>query len=350
MPGMEKYADYVLPYKGYYSAGGICRVRLYRPAGDEEGYRYRRVALLSDLPENDNTTVTNMVEVLCCEVALDRALPEGTLFVEHVHREEGESDTGGLSEVWSLVEFAPPGWQERAGEAAGLPYRLARFGAGASRPSYGSPTWSHVSREEMGRIMGENAGLLLAWEPMPARPVMYEARRNSEAERLREAESFRGCPGDGGEPELTPVFSPGKVMDGLSLEDLACGLPGITEQAVILKRKSDPYSPQARGEAHTNVERRVSGGGHEWGYLGSGPSNLALDILAALVPAGADGMPSVDAPGGACSATAWRLRHPFKEQVLARLPYEGGVIDASRIWEWMASAFSEEGSGTDAAL
>lgn len=78
-----------------------------------------------------------------------------------------------------------------------------------------------------------------------------------------------------------------------------------------------------------------SPGGFEWGYGGSGPTDLALNILNAFVPPGADGRRPNKCWDGCCSVTAWELRHEFTNAFLAALPWEGGVLEGWRIREWI---------------
>jgi hypothetical protein len=87
------------------------------------------------------------------------------------------------------------------------------------------------------------------------------------------------------------------------------------EGNVVLKRLPD-------GRVATNVERLVirhSPSGFEWGYGGSGPADLALNIL--LMFTDAD--------------TADRLYQDFKWQFVAKLPPEGGVIKGDDIRAWI---------------
>lgn len=60
---MKKTHDYVHYYRGYWSDGGKCRIRIYR----EE--RQDPVAICSQLPEDNNPSVTNMTEYLAAEVS-----------------------------------------------------------------------------------------------------------------------------------------------------------------------------------------------------------------------------------------------------------------------------------------
>jgi hypothetical protein len=85
---------------------------------------------------------------------------------------------------------------------------------------------------------------------------------------------------------------------------------------VVLKR-------DANGTAITNVPRLVtrhSPTGFEWGYGGSGPADLALNILLAY------GMPAESAD---------RTYHDFKREVVAGVHREGGVIAEALIRGWI---------------
>ena len=55
---MKKSHDYVHYYRGYWSDGGKCRIRIYREDGRAS------VVIRSQLPDDENTSVTNMAEYL----------------------------------------------------------------------------------------------------------------------------------------------------------------------------------------------------------------------------------------------------------------------------------------------
>lgn len=86
---------------------------------------------------------------------------------------------------------------------------------------------------------------------------------------------------------------------------------------------------------HSCVEHSPTG--FEWGYLGSGPADFALNILAAFVPPGSDGHPAAYCHRGTCSYTALALHQDFKREVIAALPPEGGTIRADDIRAWLAA-------------
>lgn len=82
------------------------------------------------------------------------------------------------------------------------------------------------------------------------------------------------------------------------------------------------------GPPKTNFPQRViyHSYGFEWGYMGSGPADLALNILALCTN----------------GKTAVKLHQQFKEAFIATLPYEGGSITASRVREWIATMLQDE--------
>jgi len=66
--------------------------------------------------------------------------------------------------------------------------------------------------------------------------------------------------------------------------------------------------------------------GFAWGYLGSGPADLAANILALFVS----------------WKEAWRLHQLFKEEVVARIPEAGGRLYCSTIELWLRARWARE--------
>ena len=91
---MKKTHDYIHHYRGYWSDGGKCRIRIYREEGQSP------VVICSQLPDNDNTSVTNMAEYLAGEVIEEQSLPTPLTWIEHYPEHEGE-----IGE-YSLVRFS----------------------------------------------------------------------------------------------------------------------------------------------------------------------------------------------------------------------------------------------------
>src|SRR5579871_45723 len=77
-------------YRGYFQHGAVCRIRIYRPAGKPP------VIVCTELPENTNTSITNMAEHLAAEV-IRRYLParfehpDGVVWIEHYPPDRGSN-------------------------------------------------------------------------------------------------------------------------------------------------------------------------------------------------------------------------------------------------------------------
>ena len=77
-----------------------------------------------------------------------------------------------------------------------------------------------------------------------------------------------------------------------------------------------------KGYAKANVPHSIvrhSPSGFEWGYGGSGPADLALNILAPMIG----------------QEDAEKLYQQFKWDVISRMPTEGGVIEEGAIGAWL---------------
>ena len=101
--------------------------------------------------------------------------------------------------------------------------------------------------------------------------------------------------------------------------------PEITD-GVYLERYGD--------WVHTNVPHHVmkhSPDGFLWGYGGSGPADLALNIIeAVLLARGYEG-----ARREGCFELTTRLYQKFKVDFIVTMPYEGGHIPFETIAEWI---------------
>jgi hypothetical protein len=120
---LKKTHDYVHHYRGYWSNGGKCRIRIY-----QEGFA--PVVICSQLPDNDNTSVTNMAEYLAAEAIEEHSLLTPLVWVEHYPEHTGE-----IGE-YSLVKFSTWELQE------------ACLG-GVWRCRIGYPRWSPLTCEEI---------------------------------------------------------------------------------------------------------------------------------------------------------------------------------------------------------
>ena len=98
----------------------------------------------------------------------------------------------------------------------------------------------------------------------------------------------------------------------------------------------------AAGKIATNIPRRFeqhSPTGFEIGYGGSGPADLALNILAIFIPVKDDDDDAVKVrAGGTCSRAAFAMHQQFKRDFLVTQDVKPGgnyVIPAQVIREWI---------------
>jgi hypothetical protein len=119
--------DYIHCYRGYWSDGGKCRILIYQDGDDP-------VVICSQVPENKNTSVTNMAEYLAAEVIEEHGLPTSLIWIEHYPEHKGKPCE------YSLVRFSC--WERRE----------VRLG-GVWRCRVGSPNWSPVQSEEVGALL-----------------------------------------------------------------------------------------------------------------------------------------------------------------------------------------------------
>ncbi len=97
-------------------------------------------------------------------------------------------------------------------------------------------------------------------------------------------------------------------------------------------------SRDAQGNALTNVPHTViwhSPTGFEFGYGGSGPADLALNILNAFVPPGVDLEDPTPCFKSECSAFAAKHHQDFKSQFIAGMSKDGGTLNAGLIKAWI---------------
>ena len=75
--------------------------------------------------------------------------------------------------------------------------------------------------------------------------------------------------------------------------------------------------------------------GYEWGYSGSGPADLALNIIEiALHTKGYNG-PRIKCFDGTCYKLAFELHKEFKQRYIAIAPREGGRLPWDVIDNWL---------------
>ena len=121
---MKKTHDYIHHYRGYWSGGGRCRIRIYHEDGRTP------VVICSQVPDNDNTSATNMAEYLAAEVIEEHQLSTPLAWIEHYPEHEAE-----IGE-YSLVRFS--NWNLREMCLGGV-----------WRYKVGSPKWSPLTFEDL---------------------------------------------------------------------------------------------------------------------------------------------------------------------------------------------------------
>jgi hypothetical protein len=110
-------------------------------------------------------------------------------------------------------------------------------------------------------------------------------------------------------------------------------------EALVLRRSSD-------GRPQTNVPHLAvahSPTGFEFGYGGSGPADLALNAVEALlIEIGFQG-PRMNVNDGSCFCIALTLHQDFKWQFIAKAPREGARFNFSEIKAWVESHIGQQG-------
>jgi hypothetical protein len=77
--------------------------------------------------------------------------------------------------------------------------------------------------------------------------------------------------------------------------------------------------------------------GFDWGFGGSGPADLALNVLAIFLPLAPDDTGVALRDGSSVSEAAWALHQAFKYDLIATLPRAGGHIPAKMIGDWITT-------------
>jgi len=138
--------DYIHHYRGYWSGGGKCHIRIYQKDGQIP------TVICSQLLDNDNTSVTNMAEYLMAEVIEEHGLPTPLTWIEHYPEHRGKPGQ------YSLVQFSS--WE---------PEEVCL--GGVWRYRVGSPRWSSLRREEIDVLIGRAGEEPPTLSPTPKKPL-----------------------------------------------------------------------------------------------------------------------------------------------------------------------------------
>jgi hypothetical protein len=126
-------------FRGLHADGGVCRLRVWRHVPPVP------VVIATELPENDNTSVTDIAEHLAAEVLVDlfpHAVGEDRPLVWIEHHPAGER----RGDEFSRVDFAH--WRP-----------APALQGGVRRHKLGEPTWRHLEPAEVAALIaGEGAG------------------------------------------------------------------------------------------------------------------------------------------------------------------------------------------------
>jgi hypothetical protein len=106
---------------------------------------------------------------------------------------------------------------------------------------------------------------------------------------------------------------------------------------VILKR--DEVGVGTNGQHHVVVHSPT---GFEWGYAGSGPADLALNIVQTLLNERGYTGQRVDCYQGWCWDKAWQLHQDLKFDIIARVPHEGATIPYELLSNWLTEHLTTE--------
>jgi len=107
-------------------------------------------------------------------------------------------------------------------------------------------------------------------------------------------------------------------------------VPDAPRDIVIEMKRTKPRM-ESGSSAHVSLQQAIQyhSYGFEWGYGGSGPADLALNILMLFV----------------LPPEAWRLHHDYKNSVIARVPEMGGTIRGEDVVKWLNMKWNQEGAG-----
>jgi hypothetical protein len=110
-------------------------------------------------------------------------------------------------------------------------------------------------------------------------------------------------------------------------------------EALVLRRESE-------GLVHvlTNVPHLVmhhSPTGFEFGYGGSGPADLALNVCQSYLLSGGYQGEKTACFDGKCFSLAWVLHQDFKRAFIETAPHEGAIIPFEEIRMWFEAHITD---------
>jgi hypothetical protein len=159
----------------------------------------------------------------------------------------------------------------------------------------------------------------------------------------------RSLPPDGADDEVVSVdvllntspvsASPNVVADWVVDCARAFGLASVERHADARSEGLTCWRAPD-GSARSSIPQRhvhYASTGFDWGFGGSGPADLALNVLARFLPLVPDATGVVLRDGSSVSEAAWALHQEFKYDLIATLPRAGGDISAETIRAWITA-------------
>jgi len=122
------------------------------------------------------------------------------------------------------------------------------------------------------------------------------------------------------------------------------------DEALVLGRHPRPVDREADmdievGQCLTNVPHLVvhhSPDGFEFGYGGSGPADLALNVCQWHLNSMSYQGEKIECFDGTCWSLAWVLHQEFKRAFIENAPRQGITISMAEIKHWFATHITED--------
>jgi hypothetical protein len=135
------------------------------------------------------------------------------------------------------------------------------------------------------------------------------------------------------------LASPGILTDRVVDRARAFGLASVERPAdALIAGVSCWRAPD--GTAMSSIPQRhmhYAPTGFDWGFGGSGPADLALNVLALFLPLAANVTGVALRDGSSVSEATWALHQAFKYDLIATLPRAGGHLTAETIRAWITT-------------
>lgn len=131
-------------YRGFFDDGAICRLRIFERDG------HPPVVVLTELADNTNTSITNLIEHLIPEIVRDylphRAHESPTCIPLEHYGEILSSRRRKVGPTVAQVSF--PSWRPSIVSLAGV-----------QRLTYGDPSWAHLDETAVAELIGAGVEL-----------------------------------------------------------------------------------------------------------------------------------------------------------------------------------------------